>query len=86
MNSEIRMSVSSMTRNGDNKAVYVQFMDGRSVAEFAIPEMKLLHNSGFTPEEIAQLSQYIQNEQQSILDIARKVNPMKGFLGEPQGQ
>ncbi len=86
MNSEIRMSISSMTRNGDHKAVYVQFTDGGSTAEFAIPEMKLLRNDGFTPEEIEQLFQYIQNEQQSILDIARKVNPMKGFLGEPQGQ
>lgn len=86
MNSEVKMSVSSMTRNGDSKAVYVQFMDGNKIAEFAIPDVRLVYNSGFDSDEVEQLTRYVTNEKQSILDVARKVNPMKGFLGEPQGK
>ena len=37
MNHEIKMSVSSMTRVGDKKAVYILFTDGDSSAEFTIP-------------------------------------------------
>lgn len=37
MNSEIRMSVSSMTRNDDKKGVYVLFSDGDKSAEFIVP-------------------------------------------------
>ena len=33
-------------------------------------------------EEISQLLDYVQNEQDSIYDVAKKINPMKSFLGE----
>lgn len=85
MNSEITMSVSSMTRNKDNKAIYILFSDGNKSAEFSIPETKLLNNKGFTDEEIEQLSDYINNEKDYIYSIAKKVSPIKGFMGEKQG-
>ena len=81
MNSEIKMSVSSMTRTKDNKAVYILFEDGTKNAEFCLPEGKLVSNSGFSDEEIAQLKDYVDNEQDSIYDLAKNVNPMKAFLG-----
>ena len=81
MNSEIKMSVSSMTRNKDNKAVYVLFQDGEKTAEFTLPECKLLSNKGFTTEEINQLKDYVNNEQDSIYALARQVNPIKAFMG-----
>ncbi|MCR4788405.1 MAG: hypothetical protein K5888_07460 [Lachnospiraceae bacterium] len=82
MNSEIKMSVSSMTRTNENKAVYVLFTDEGKSAEFCLPECELIKNSGFSEEDIAQLKDYVQNEQDAIYEIAKKVNPMKAFLGK----
>ena len=58
MSTDITMSVSSMTRNGDNKAVYVFFQDGKNSAEFALPEGRVVKNSGFDEEEIEKLREY----------------------------
>ncbi|MCR5301250.1 MAG: hypothetical protein K6E49_02290 [Lachnospiraceae bacterium] len=82
MNPEIKMSVSSMTRTKDSKAVYVLFEDGAKSAEIALPECKVIRNGGFSEEEIAQLKDYVQNEQDSIYEIAKGINPMKAFLGK----
>ena len=86
MNEEIKMSVSSMTRKDDNKAIYVMFEDGAKKAEFVLPEGKLLNNEGFTDEETAQLKDYVLNSQDEIYSVAKKVNPMKVFMGVPQGE
>lgn len=82
MNSEIKMSVSTMTRTKDNKAVYVLFEDGGKSAEFALPEGKLLSNKGFSEEEAAQLKDYVQSEQDSIFALAKQINPMKAMFGD----
>ena len=82
MNSEIKMSVSTMTRTKDSKAVYVLFEDGEKNAEFALPEGKLVNNRGFSDEEIKQLADYVENEQDSIFALAKEINPMKAFLGK----
>ena len=82
MNSEIKMSVSTMTRGKDSKAVYVLFEDGSKTAEFALPECRKVSNNGFSDEEVSQLLDYIQNEQDSIYEVAKKINPMRAFLGK----
>ena len=81
MNTEINMTVSTMTRHGDDKAIYVLFTDGAKSAEFAVPEDRLVRNEGFSDEEISQLTDYVSNEHDSIFAIAKKVNPMKNLLG-----
>ncbi len=80
MNPEIRMSVSSMTKTKDSKAVYVLFEDGEKNAEITLPDVKLVANKGFTDEEIEQLKEYVRNEQDSIYELAKGINPMKAFL------
>lgn len=85
MNSEIRMNVSSLIRKDGDKAIYVMFTDGNKEAEFVVPECRLLNNKGFTEEEIGSLTDYIKNEQDYIYSIAKKVNPMKAFMGKKQG-
>lgn len=82
MNSEIRMSVSSMTRSDDKKGVYVLFSDGDKSAEFVVPGCKVINNKGFDEEELKQLRDYVDNEQDYIFSLAKTVNPMKAFLGE----
>ena len=86
MNSEIKMSVSSMTRHGDDKAIYIMFTDGSKYAEYTLPDCKLISNKDFSDEEIKMLMDYVSNEREAIMSIAKEVNPMKGFLGQPQAK
>ncbi len=80
MNNEIKMSVSMMTRTKDKKAMYVQFQDNTRMAEFELPELKLLYNKGFSDEEINQLMDYIKNEMDYIYSLSKKVNPIKAMM------
>ena len=86
MSSEIKMSVSSMTRTKDSKAVYVMFSDNEKTAEFSLPGVNLISNRGFSDEEIDQLKEYMANSMDDIYEVAKKVNPMKGFMGAEQGK
>ena len=82
MNSEIKMSVSSMTRTEDKKGVYVLFTDGNKSAEFVVPGCRVINNKGFSEGEIRQLHDYVDNEQDYIFSLAKTVNPMRAFMGE----
>lgn len=76
------MSVSSITRSKDNKALYVLFQDKDRSAELSLPGCRLVSNKGFSEEEISKLKEYVQNEQDSIYELAKGINPMKAFLGK----
>ena len=82
MNSEIKMSVSSMTRSGDKKAVYVLFQDGDKSAEYSLPGCDLIRNKGFSEDELKSLKEYMDNEQDSIYAMAKGVNPIKALMGK----
>ena len=82
MNSEVKMSVSSMMRNDDKKGVYVLFTDKDKSAEFVVPGCKIISNKGFTEDELKQLRDYIDNEQDYIFSLSKTVNPMKAFMSE----
>ena len=82
MNSEIKMSVSSMTRAGDKKAVYVLFQDGDKSAEYSLPGCGLVRNKGFSEAEFKSLREYVDNEQDSIYAMAKGVNPIKAMMGD----
>lgn len=82
MNSEIKMSVSSLTKRDDKKGVYVLFTDGNKSAEFVVPGCKVINNKGFGEEELKQLRDYVDNEQDYIFSLAKTVNPLKAFMGE----
>ena len=86
MNHEIKMSVSSLSRKGEDKAIYVFFTDGEASAEFLLPECELVHSENFSNDDIKQLKEYVSAERDSIYQIAKKVNPIKGFLGKEQGK
>ena len=82
MNETVKMSVSSMTRHGDEKAIYVLFTDEEKSAEFVVPGCKLIENKGFADDEIKQLRDYVENEQDYIYNISKDVDPLKAFLGK----
>ncbi|MBR4344045.1 MAG: DUF4160 domain-containing protein [Lachnospiraceae bacterium] len=81
MDSEIKMSVSSMTRAGDKKAVYVLFQDGNKSAEYSLPGCSLMRNKGFSETELKSLKEYVDNEQDSIYAMAKSVNPIRALMG-----
>jgi hypothetical protein len=81
MNKDIKMSISSMTRNKDKKTVYVFFQDGEETAEFTLPGCELVKNNGFLDDDIRQLKDYIDNEQDIIFAMAKQVNPIKAMMG-----
>ncbi len=83
MDHEIRMSVSSVTRTGEQKSVYVLFQDGEKSAELLVPDCKVVYNRGFSEEELEQLKAYGQQETETIFALAKNVNPIKAFLNEP---
>ncbi len=82
MNSEIKMSVSSMTRTQDKKAVYILFQDGEKSAEYSLPGCGLVRNKGFSETELMSLKEYVDNEQDSIYAMAKGVNPIKALMGK----
>ncbi|MBQ7581615.1 MAG: hypothetical protein IJU25_02215 [Lachnospiraceae bacterium] len=86
MNQEIKMSVSSMTRSGEKKGVYVLFQDGEKTAELLVPGCEVISNHGFDEAELAQLKEYGLKEQDAIFSLAKGVNPIKAFLSEPVKQ
>lgn len=80
MDGEMKMSVSSMTRTGEKKAVYVMFQDGKKEAEFALPGCRTIRNVGFSEDEVKVLSDYVDGEQDRIYAMAKEVNPIKAFM------
>ena len=86
MNSEITMSVSSLTRTKDDKAIYVLFTDKERSAEISLPELKILSNNGFSVDELKKLTEYVDGQRDHIYSIAKKVDPMKAFMGKKQGE
>ena len=80
VNRDIRMNVSSMTRNKDKKAVYVLFQDGEKTVEFTLPGCELVKNNGFSDDDIRRLKEYIDNEQDTIFAMAKQVNPIKAMM------
>lgn len=80
MNSEVRMSVSAMTRKDGNKGVYVLFTDREKTAEFVLPGCKIIRNQGFSEDELQQLSAYVDGEQDAIYAMAKTVNPLKALM------
>ncbi|MBE6014429.1 MAG: hypothetical protein E7241_03560 [Lachnospiraceae bacterium] len=80
MNNEISMNVSLLSTTGDKRVVYVQFTDGGKSSEFVLPECELVTNNGFGPEEVAQLLDYVKNQQDEIYRIAKEINPIKAFM------
>lgn len=82
MNSEIKMSVSSVTRTKDNKAIYVLFEDGKKSVEIALPGCGIVRNNGFSKEEINRLADYVRSEQDNIYKMAKEINPVKALMGK----
>ncbi|MBR1597396.1 MAG: hypothetical protein IJ661_00620 [Lachnospiraceae bacterium] len=80
MNEDLRMSVSSMTRTKDKKALYVLFQDDTRMAEFELPACRVVSNKGFSEDELKQLLDYVDGQREYIYSLGKKLNPIKAMM------
>ncbi len=79
---ELCMTYSGViTKNGE-KIVHVSFGRGKDYAEGILPSGNIEKSSGFTDEEIRQLSQYLQQSADDIMKKAKGVNPLRSWMGK----
>ncbi len=80
---EIKMTYSGLLAQKDgSKIVRVVFERGKDFAEGIVPSGKMEKSSGFTPEEIKQLSDYLLQNGDDILAKAKEVNPLRNWMGK----
>lgn len=82
MSQEMKMTVSGIFNKKGKKVISVLFTDGARSAEGTIPDGVIHTNQGFSDEEIAALETYLRTEQNTIKELAKKVNVMKAFMGD----
>ena len=78
----MNMLVSGLVGTGEHKRICVYFSDKDKSAEGSIPECKITSSKGFTKDEVAEIEEYLKENKDHIIEEARKVNPMKAFMGK----
>ena len=78
---QMNMLVSGLVGKGDNKRICVYFSDKDKYAEGSIPDCKITSAKGFSDSEIKEIEDYLRENKDQIIEEARKVNPLKSFLG-----
>ncbi len=79
---ELRMTYSGIITKNKQKIVHVSFERGKDFAEGSLPTGKIEKSSGFSTQEIEQLSQYLLQNADDIMKKAEKVNPLRSWMGK----
>ncbi len=80
---ELRMTYSGLLLKDGEKMVRVCFERGKSgYAEGIVPRGEIVKSSGFTKEEIGQLTVYIQENATDIINKAKGVHFLNEWLGK----
>ena len=77
---ELRMTYSALISQEGKKIARVFFERGKDYAEGIVPSGTIEKSSGFTPEELEQLSGYLIQNADDILSKAKAVNPLRNWL------
>ncbi|GHU41256.1 hypothetical protein FACS1894111_03240 [Clostridia bacterium] len=78
---ELRMTCSGLLLHNGEKTVRITFERGEGdFAEGILPKAAIEKSSGFDPEELTQLEQYLQVNCNEILKTASKVNPLRDWI------
>lgn len=80
MSPDINMSVTQIFKKNNSTYYFVSFTEGKKMAEFRLPEVKLTYNVGFDQSETEALALYVRQTNEQIYDMAKKVNVMKAFM------
>lgn len=78
---EINMLVSGMIKQDGKSFVRVSFLRGQNWAEGIVPDGVIEKSEGFSEEETAQLTAYLVQEKDMILEQAKGVNPLRNMFG-----
>ena len=78
----MNMLVSGLVGMGDNKRICVYFSDKDKYAEGSVPECKITKSRGFDQNEIKDIEEYLRDNRDTIIEEAKKVNPLRGFMGK----
>ena len=76
MGDSIQMSVSPICTKDGKKYAFIQFTDGKRLAEGKIPSCEIVSNQGFTKEETEQLSAYMKEH---LADLKRMAAGLNAF-------
>lgn len=77
----IQSFISGILTKEGRKFARISFMRGEEYAEFIVPDAVLDKRKGFSEEEITELYQYVRENRNDILERAKKVNPLRNWLG-----
>lgn len=79
---DLNILISGLVGKDNNKRICVYFSDGDNYAEGTIPECKIKSSKGFSEAEILEIEEYLRANKDSFIEEAKKVNPMRAFLGK----
>lgn len=83
---DITFTQTGVIRRNNKNAVCVRFErkseKGMDYAEGFVPECKIIKNSGFTPEEVDKLEEYITQEKAEIIQKAKEMSNFLKILGD----
>lgn len=80
---ELRMTYSGLLLYKGEKTVRVNFERGKNdFAEGIVPSGIIEKSSGFSEEELQQLSDYLKHNAADIMAKAKDINPIRDWLHE----
>lgn len=79
-NDVLNMQVSLACKKDGQKVVYVSFSDNTRMAEGEIPSCKITTNRGFTPEEVANLENYLRENMDELNRTAAGIDPIRALF------
>jgi hypothetical protein len=77
---ELKMTVSGIVPKDGRPNIYVVFEDGKRRAEGSVPDCIITTQTGFEEDEIKMLELYMKQNQDTIRDLAKDVNPIKALM------
>ncbi|MDE6675704.1 MAG: hypothetical protein K2K19_13015 [Acetatifactor sp.] len=77
----VNMLVSGIINREGKRFARVSFIRGRDIAEGVVPDGIVDHVEGFSDVEVAKLERYLRENCGEIMEQARRVNPIKNWLG-----
>lgn len=79
-NEEMKMTYSAIVVADGKKKVSVKFEAGKNYAEASIPECKITKSEGFEEDELVVLEKYLQMNQIEIINKAKEITGIRGFM------
>lgn len=79
---ELRMTYSGLLLYKGEKTVRINFERGKDFAEGIVPSGRIEKSSGFSEEELNQLSRYLAENAADIMSKAKEINPIRDWFHE----